>query len=107
MSGAEQQESEPDPIPELLTQQEAVAAPRLDAVGVKDPLESLRYLHRTGQIGYVKVVGRIATSPRCKVVTPPWIDRESQQNVSASRPTVVASELSRNGRVECTDCVLE
>ena len=46
-------------FPSLLTQGEAVKALRLDEADVKDPKESLRYLRRTRQIGYVKVARRI------------------------------------------------
>ena len=44
---------------ELLTQEEAVRLLRLDVLGIKCPRESLRHLRRTGQVGYVKVCGRI------------------------------------------------
>lgn len=46
-------------IPDLLTQEEAIRLLRLDEVGLKRPKESLRYLRRTGQIGYVKVAGKV------------------------------------------------
>ena len=44
---------------ELLTQEEAVRLLRLDVLGVKCPRESLRHLRRTGQVGYVKVCGKV------------------------------------------------
>lgn len=46
-------------VPELLTQEEAVELLRLDKLGLQDPKESLRYLRRTRQLGFVKVAGRI------------------------------------------------
>jgi len=46
-------------MPELLTQQEAVKALRLDDMDIKNPKESLRYLRRTGQLTYFKVAGKI------------------------------------------------
>lgn len=44
---------------ELLTQEEAIEMLRLDQFRLKDPKESLRYLRRTRQLGYVKVAGRV------------------------------------------------
>ncbi len=46
-------------MPKLLTQEEVIGILRLDDIGLKDPKETLRYLRRTGQIGYVKVAGKI------------------------------------------------
>jgi len=46
-------------VPELLTQEEAIGLLRLDKLGLQDPKESLRYLRRTGQLGFVKVAGRV------------------------------------------------
>ena len=46
-------------VPELLTQDEAIRLLRLDALGLKDPRESLRHLRRTRQIGFVKVSGKV------------------------------------------------
>ena len=68
-------------IPELLTQEEAIAVLRLDHLGLKDPRESLRYLRRTGQLGYVKVAGRILI-PRGEIG-----DYLERQRVSASDET--------------------
>lgn len=48
-----------DSLPQLLTQDEAVQMLRLDRLGLRDPKESLRYLRRTGQIGFVKVANRV------------------------------------------------
>ena len=45
--------------PNLLTQTEVIRLLRLDEMGLKDPKESLRYLRRTGRLGYVKIAGRI------------------------------------------------
>ncbi len=45
--------------PQLLTQEEAIELLRLGDLGVLDPKESLRYLRRTRQIGYVKVAGKV------------------------------------------------
>lgn len=53
-------------VPELLTQDEAIALLRLGDVGVADPKESLRYLRRTRQLGYVKVAGKVLI-PRAAV----------------------------------------
>ena len=44
---------------ELLTPEEAVSLLRLDQLGLKNPKESLRYLRRSGQLGYVKVAGKV------------------------------------------------
>ncbi len=52
-------ESCPSDAPDLLTQAEAVRLLRLDKLGVRDPLESLRYLRRTRQLGFVRVAGKI------------------------------------------------
>lgn len=46
-------------LPELLTQEDAIRALGLDRLDLKDPKESLRYLRRTRQIGYVKVAGKV------------------------------------------------
>jgi hypothetical protein len=43
----------------LLTQEEAIRLLRLDALSLRHPKEALRHLRRTGQIGYVKVCGKI------------------------------------------------
>ena len=48
-----------DGFPELLTQKEAIEMLRLDQLGLRDPKESLRYLRRTRQPGYVKVAGKV------------------------------------------------
>jgi len=48
-----------DARPQLLTQEEAAQILRLDRLGLKDPKETLRYLRRTGQLGYVKVAGKV------------------------------------------------
>ena len=45
--------------PELLTQDEVIDIMRLKQAGVRHPRETLRYLRRTGQLGYVKIAGRI------------------------------------------------
>ena len=47
------------PAADLLTQAETVRLLRLDQLGLKDPSETLRYLRRTRQLGYVKVAGKI------------------------------------------------
>ena len=52
--------------PDLLTQDEAIELIRLDTLGLKSPRESLRYLRRTRQIGYVKVAGKILI-PRSEI----------------------------------------
>ncbi len=46
-------------MPKLLTQEEVIGILRLDEIGLKYPKETLRYLRRTGQIGYVKVAGKV------------------------------------------------
>jgi len=46
-------------LTQLLTQEEAAEILRLDRLGVRNPTETLRYLRRTGQLGYVKVAGRV------------------------------------------------
>ena len=46
-------------IPDLMTQEEAVKMLRLDQMGLSNPVESLRYLRRTRQIGFVKVAGKV------------------------------------------------
>jgi len=46
-------------VPDLLTQEEAVRVLRLDRLGLRDPKETLRHLRRTGQLGYVKVAGKV------------------------------------------------
>ena len=46
-------------LPELLTQEEAIRLLRLDQLGLQDPKETLRYLRRTRQLGYVKVAGKV------------------------------------------------
>ena len=48
-----------DGLPELLTQEEAIEALRLDDMGLKRPKESLRYLRRTGQLTYYKGAGKV------------------------------------------------
>jgi len=55
-------------MPELLTQKEVIGILRLDQIGLKDPKETLRYLRRTGQIGYVKVAGKVLI-PKSEVET--------------------------------------
>jgi excisionase family DNA binding protein len=57
LSGAEH--DEPGDLPALLTQGEVVALLRLDQLGLQDPKETLRHLRRTGQLGYVKVAGKV------------------------------------------------
>lgn len=52
-------EGKPKGLPDLLTPEEAIEVLRLDRLGLRRPEESLRYLRRTGQLGYVKVVGRV------------------------------------------------
>ena len=59
---------------ELLTQEEAIETLRLDQLKLKDPKESLRYLRRTRQLGYVKVVGRILI-PRQAILA--FLDRHT------------------------------
>ena len=54
-------------LPELLTQEEAITLLRLDQLGLKSPEESLRYLRRTRQLGFVKVCGKILI-PRQEIV---------------------------------------
>lgn len=56
----------PEKSHELLTQDEAVQSLRLDALGLRCPRESLRYLRRTRQIGYVRVAGKILI-PRSEI----------------------------------------
>ena len=51
-------------IADLLTQEEAIAFLRLDAVNLKRPKEALRYLRRTGQISYIKVCGKVMFTRR-------------------------------------------
>ena len=46
-------------MPDLLTQEEAIRVLRLDQLGLRFPKESLRYLRRTGQLGFVRVAGKI------------------------------------------------
>jgi len=52
--------------PDLLTQEEAIRLLRLDRLGLRDPRESLWHLRRTGQLGYVKVAGKVLI-PRVKI----------------------------------------
>ena len=68
-------ENHQEDIPDLLTQEEAIRLLRLDEVGLKNPKESLRYLRRTGQIGYVKVAGKVLI-PRDEVAS--YIDRHAK-----------------------------
>jgi len=42
--------------PDLLTQEEAIKVLRLDQLGLRFPKESLRYLRRSGQLGFVRVI---------------------------------------------------
>jgi hypothetical protein len=49
---------------DLLSPSEAIDLLRLDELGVRDPRESLRYLRRTRQLGYVKVAGRVLYTRR-------------------------------------------
>lgn len=60
-------------VPELLTQDEAIRLLRLDALGVAKPVESLRHLRRTRQIGYVKVAGKVLI-PRAEIVA--YLERQ-------------------------------
>jgi maltooligosyltrehalose synthase len=60
-------------VPELLTQEEVVALLRLDRLGLQEPKESLRHLRRTGQIGYVKVAGKVLI-PREEIVA--YLERQ-------------------------------
>jgi len=46
-------------VPDLLTQEEAVRVLRLDQLGLRDPKETLRYLRRSRQLGFVKVAGKV------------------------------------------------
>jgi len=46
-------------IKSLLTKEEVADILRLNNRGVKDPIESLRYLVRTGQIEAVKICGQL------------------------------------------------
>ena len=48
-----------DEVPDLLTQEEAIRILCLDEMGLKRPKGSLRHLRRTGQLAYVKVVGKV------------------------------------------------
>ena len=50
----------------LLTQEEAVRLLRLDELDLKRPKETLRYLRRTGQLGYLKVAGKVLV-PRAAI----------------------------------------
>ena len=52
---------------DLLTQNEVIRALRLDGLEVRNPKESLRHLRRTGQLGYVKVAGKVLI-PRAAVM---------------------------------------
>lgn len=52
-------EGPPGGVPDLLTQEEAIRVLRLDQLGLRFPKESLRYLRRTGQLGFVRVAGKI------------------------------------------------
>ena len=52
---------------DLLTQNEVIRVLRLDGLGVRNPKESLRHLRRTGQLGYVKVAGKVLI-PRVAVM---------------------------------------
>jgi hypothetical protein len=52
--------------PDLLTQEEAARLLRLDQLGLRDPKETLRYLRRTRQLGYVKVAGKVLI-PRTEI----------------------------------------
>lgn len=60
-------------LPDLLTQEEAVEVLCLDRLGLRDPKESLRHLRRTGQIGFVKVAGKILI-PRQELIA--YVDRQ-------------------------------
>ena len=60
--------------PDLLTQEEAIGILRLDSLGLRDPKESLRHLRRTGQVGYVKVAGKVLI-PKEEIVT--YLERRS------------------------------
>jgi len=46
-------------VERLLTQDEVVEILGLDRLGLKKPKEALRHLRRMGQIGYVRIVGKI------------------------------------------------
>ena len=50
---------ESDICSNLLTQDEAVEMLRLDRLGLRNPKESLRYLRRTSQIGFVRIAGKV------------------------------------------------
>lgn len=52
----------------LLTQDEAVQLLRLDQLGLRNPKETLRHLRRSGQLGYVKVAGKVLI-PRNALLT--------------------------------------
>ena len=43
----------------LLTQDEAVEILRLDRLGLRNPKETLRYLRRTSQLGFVRIAGKV------------------------------------------------
>ncbi len=64
---------ETERLPDLLTQEEAVRILRLDQLGLHDPRESLRYLRRTAQLGYVKVAGKVLI-PRQEIEA--YLDRQ-------------------------------
>jgi len=67
MSSEETRAAERSHIPDLLTQDEAIALLRLNKLGVKDPKETLRYLRRTRQLRFLKVAGKVLI-PRSAVL---------------------------------------
>ena len=59
--------------PDLLTQEEAIEILRLDSLGLRSPKESLRYMRRTGQLGYVKGAGKVLI-PRKEIMS--YLERQ-------------------------------